>query len=160
METNDTLAHDEHHDDHEMVLSQSAQYYLQQAGKWAEFLGVVGFIVCVFMLLGAIGAGSMGSMMANQPGIPAGMSGIMGPAIGAFYFVFAIVYFIFSLYLYQFGARIKKGIAFINNDYVTEALGKLKSFFKYWGILTIVFMIVYALAIVALIMAGGKMLAH
>jgi hypothetical protein len=71
-----------------------------------------------------------------------------------FYLLIALVYFFFSLYLYQFGDKIKKGIGFADSVSVTAAFGKLKSFFKLWGILTII-----ALAFMALCFVIGIIVA-
>jgi hypothetical protein len=81
---------------------------------------------------------------------PAGMGGIMS----FIYILLAVFYFFFSFYLYQFGSRIKKGIFYNDGLAVSNALGKLKSFFKLWGITTIVILVFYALVIVIIVVVG------
>ncbi len=139
-----------------MELSQEAQYYLQQAGKWASFLGIVGFILCGLFFLAALFIGSIFAFLAKFS--PASSSNAvfatMGPMLSVIYILIDAVYFILVLYLYQFGSRIKKGIAFIDNATVTSALSKLKSFFKAWGIITIVFLSIYGLILIGVIIAG------
>ena len=83
-------------------------------------------------------------------GLMAGMTGI----IMVVYLLIALIYFFFSLYLYQFGSRIKKGIVFTDPLHITSALGKLKSFFKLWGIITIVVLALYALVLIIAVIAG------
>ncbi|MCR8559797.1 DUF5362 domain-containing protein [Mucilaginibacter sp. BJC16-A38] len=84
-------------------------------------------------------------------GMMAGMSGFLT----VFYLLIGLVYFFFSLYLYQFGSQVKKGIMFFDNNHVTGAFGKLKSFFKLWGILTIIILCLYALIIIGAIIFGA-----
>lgn len=139
-----------------MVLSQEAQYYLQQIGKWASFLGIVGFVFCGLFFIVALFIGSIFAMIskvspmyAQNPAISA-----MGPMLSVIYIIFDAIYFILVLYLYQFAVRIKRGIAFIDNAMVTSAFGKLKSFFKAWGIITIVMLSFYALFLLIAIVAG------
>jgi hypothetical protein len=140
-----------------LILTLEAQSYLREAGKWANFLGIVGFVLCGFIAIIALFAGAMMSMISKfspdpmAGGMLAGMSGL----ITVIYLLVALVYFFFSLYLYQFGSQIKKGLMFTDNDHVTIALGKLKSFFKLWGILTIVVLCLYALVIVVAIIFGA-----
>jgi len=140
------------------VLTPEAQTYLRESGKWANFLGILGFILCGLIVICALFAGAMiaatTSRMAPING-PAGVFASLGGGfIAVFYLIIALVYFFFSLYLYQFGSKIKKGIMFGDTDQVTIALGKLKSFFKFWGILTIIVLCLYALIIVGAIIFG------
>ncbi len=145
-----------------IVLNFEAQTYLREAGKWAGFLGIIGFILCGFIVLAALfmstiigiitnvtsAASGYGNPMAT--GLMAGMTGI----VMVVYLLIALVYFFFSLYLYQFGSRIKKGIVFTDPLHITSALGKLKSFFKLWGIITIVVLALYALILIIAVIAG------
>jgi hypothetical protein len=147
METPDNSGYVTPGPEREMVLNQEALYYLQQAGKWATFLGIVGFIFTGLILLGALSASALVAVFQRiNPMIGAGMAG----GIAVYYIVIAAVYFFFSLYLYQFGSKVKQGIGFGDTVLVTAALGKLKSFFKLWGIMTIV---AFALMVVIIICA-------
>ncbi len=140
----------------ELVLTFEAQTYLREAGKWAVFLSIIGFIICGFIVLAALFAGAMMSAVSRfstGPMAATAMAG-MGGLITVVYLLGALIYFFFSLYLYQFGSRVKKGIMFLDSLHVTNALGKLKSFFKLWGIITIVVLCFYALAIICAILFG------
>ncbi len=130
-------------------LTFEAQTYLREAGKWATFLGIIGFIGCGLILISAFSISGMLARVAdvvpNQSfAILAGMGGVMT----VMFILIDLIYFFFALYLYQFGDRIKKGLNFADTAHVTAGLGKLKSYFKLWGILTIVVLSFYALAIV------------
>lgn len=138
-----------------IVLTFEAQTYLAEAGKWASFLGIVGFIGCGILLLVAFFAGNIFSRMAEISPSPmaVGFAG-MGGFITVFYVLIDVLYFFFVLYLYQFGNQIKKGIFFKDAAQVTGALGKLKSFFKLGAITTIIFLCLYALLIIAVVIIG------
>ncbi|WP_428329175.1 hypothetical protein [Mucilaginibacter sp.] len=132
-----------------IVLTFEAQTYLRESGKWATFLGILGFIFCGLILIGALFAGAIFSKLAAiSPNPSAVMLQGMGGFISVFYILLDLVYFFFALYLYQFGIKIKQGIVFADQFHLTAALGKLKSFFKYWGILTIIILSLYALILV------------
>ena len=136
-------------------LSLEAQTYLREAGKWARFLGIIGFIGCGFILIAALTIGTLMSriaVLAPNPMIT--MMAGMGGFLAVFYILIGIVHFFFSLYLYQFGDKIKKGVMFTDTVHLTSAFEKLKSFFKLWGIITIVVLCLYALLIICVVIAG------
>lgn len=68
--------------------------------------------------------------------------------------VTSIFYFIPSLFLYQFGVRIKRGIDIAGQDLITQGLRSLKSFFRYWGIITIIIITFYVIVFVVAILGG------
>jgi hypothetical protein len=152
METNDTLTQPAAAEP-QLILTQEAQYYLQKAGQWANFIGIIGFIVTGLIVLGALFVGTMFSMMASLNPLVAYPTWI-GTAMTIFYLFFAVFNFFFSLYIYQFGDRAKKGILHNNVQEITIAFGKLKSFFKLWGIATIVIIALYILAFIFAIIAS------
>jgi hypothetical protein len=155
METTGTEAMSMPTPQHVLVLNFEAQSYLREAGKWANFLGVLGFIFCaIILVVSFFVGGTMGSMASITPGAGSAIFAGMGGLITAVYIFVDIIYFFFALYLYQFGSRIKKGISFSNNTEVARALGKLKSFFKIWGVCTIVAICLYVLIFIIVIAVG------
>jgi hypothetical protein len=140
----------------QIILSDEAQYYLQKAGQWAYFLGIVGFVLAGILVLVSLFIGSIFSMMSKfQPQAATPYPAAMGSFLSFLYILIAVFYFFFSLYMYQFGSRIKNGILHSNSEEVTIALGKLKSFFKLWGISTVVIISLYALIFIVVIIAGA-----
>lgn len=138
----------------QMILTDAAQYYLQQAGKWATFLGIMGFIGTVFLAIAALFMGTLFTTMARMNLMMASSAG-MGGIVTIVYLLLAVVSFFFALYLYQFGDRIKTGIAYNRVEETTAALGKLKSFFKLWGIFTIVYIVLTIVFIIGMIAVGS-----
>jgi hypothetical protein len=132
-----------------LTLNEDAKYFLLQSGKWANFLGIMGFIGTGLLVLAALFIGTIFSMLAkfqSNP-YPAGFGGILSLV----YILIAVFYFFFSFYLYQFGNSIKNGIVFHNELQVSAALGKLKSFFKLWGVTTIVIVSLYMLILIGIV---------
>lgn len=164
METTETEVNQVPAPEPALILNFEAQSYLREAGKWANFLGILGFVACALILIASF---TLGGIMAKMAEVSPGASSVMFAGMGGFvtviYILIDVIYFFFSLYLYQFGSRIKKGIIYTDNMQVTNALAKLKSFFKLWGILTIIAMCLYALIIVIVIIVGvgaSSMLHH
>ncbi|WP_374950324.1 DUF5362 family protein [Mucilaginibacter sp.] len=143
----------------QMILTDQAQFYLQKAGQWAFFLGIMGFVGTAFLAIAALFVGTIFTSMAAINPLMAHAAG-MGAAVTVMYLLLAAVSFFFSLYLYQFGDRVKKGIAYHNVDETTAALGKLKSFFKLWGIFTIVYIAFLILFFITMILVGANAASH
>jgi hypothetical protein len=140
-----------------ILLLEDAQYFLHQAGKWATFLGIIGFIASGIIALGGIFLSLVFSMMPQLQGtaLPFAGMGAMGGIIGFIYILMAVFYFFISRYLYQFGERIKKGIEYSNANEVSGGLGNLKSFFKLSGVFVIVILSLYVLVIIGIIVFGA-----
>jgi hypothetical protein len=137
-----------------IVLTPEAQIYLREAGKWANFLGIIGFIVCALFLILALFIGALFSVMAKLSPIYSQLPAAMGTVLSVIFILIDILYFFFALYLYQFGSRIKNGLMYMDANQVADALGKLKSFFKLAGIVTIVVLCIYALEIIGVVLVG------
>ena len=131
-----------------LTVGPEAQSYLKSAGKWATFLGILGFIFCGIIFILAFFVGSFFTRYAATSASPfAAAAAGAGWVVTFFYLLIDVFYFFFSFYLYQFGSKIKRGITFFDNAHITSAFDKLKSFFKLWGITTIVILALYALFI-------------
>ncbi|CAM3681240.1 DUF5362 domain-containing protein [Mucilaginibacter galii] len=138
-----------------LVLSEEALYYLQTAAKWAKFLAILGFIGCVIMVLVGLFAGSIFSKMGTVSAYPSVMSQSAGAFMSVFYIAFALLYFFPSLYLYQFAKFAQNALLFSSSQDITLAMGKLKSFFKFVGILIIAILSLYLLIVIGVFVMMG-----
>jgi hypothetical protein len=138
-----------------VVLPPEALAYLRESGRWASFLSVMGFIFCGIFLVIALFIGTvfsyLGRVSPAYSNFPQGGFGL----ISVFYIAMDVLYFFFPFYLYRFADRVKKGVIFNDSFNVTEALSNLKSFFKLWGIVTIIFVGLYALVFIIIIIAAA-----
>jgi hypothetical protein len=152
METNENL--EQTAPETGLVLTFEGQTYLSETGKWAGFLAIVGFIMCGLFLILALFIGTIFSALGQLSPTYAALPAFVGTFYAVFLILIDVVYFFFALYLYQFSVRIKKGIVFTDQHHFTHALGKLKSFFKLAGILTIIMLSLYALIFIVALIAG------
>ncbi|RYY35396.1 MAG: hypothetical protein EOP46_10155 [Sphingobacteriaceae bacterium] len=136
-----------------VVLTEEMQYYLHQGGRWAYFLGILGFIATGFILIAALFVGTIFTAISQLQPAAAPIAG-MGGILTVVYIGLAVFNFFFSLYLYRFGARIKQGVPYEDIEKITSALKNLKSFFKLWGIATIVIISLYILIFIIAIVGG------
>jgi hypothetical protein len=130
----------------ELQIDANAQAILRETSKWAKFLSIVGFIFCGIMVVIGIFAASLFATMSTQYGSP--MPSQLGGLMTGFYIVYAVIYFFPCLFLFRFSTRTQ--VALRNNDQLqlSTALGSLKSYFKFFGILTIIVLAILALAFI------------
>ncbi|OIQ15385.1 MAG: hypothetical protein BM557_11495 [Flavobacterium sp. MedPE-SWcel] len=136
-------------DSFEMQLTDEAKGFLREAGKWAMFLSILGFIGLGFMLLGGISIFTMGSTLDNT-GTTGGMP-FSFSTFGIIYILMAILYFFPILYLYKFAASTKQAILNNNTAKLTESIKNLKSHYKFIGILTIITIVGYILGAIIMV---------
>jgi hypothetical protein len=129
--------------------------YVTESAKWSKFLAIVWFVLCGLMAIFAMFAGSLLASSASlMGGVSGGIGAYMGGFITVIYLVMAVITFIPNLFRYQFAVKALRAIR--NNDQQTlvESLSKLKSYNKYWGILTIIILAFYILIFVFTILGS------
>lgn len=129
--------------------------YLAEAAKWAKFLAIIGFIICALLVLMGVFAGTFFASSINQFDSDLQSMGALGTGIFTVWFVIiALVYFLPTLYLYNFASKMQ--VALRNNDQINlnNSFKNLKSCFKFFGILLIIFLCIYGIALVFLVIAG------
>jgi len=136
----------------DLVINEQAKYFLHIAGRWANFLAIIGFIVTGLIFICAL---FIGSILARLPQfqettMPAGVTGFMS----FLYILVAVFHFFIAYYVYQFGAKIKSGIAHNDSQEAATAFGNLKSLFKLIGITTVVVLSLYILIIIIVILVA------
>jgi hypothetical protein len=144
---------DQQHHLSDLSIDAVASQELRDIAKWGRFLSIVGFVTCgLVVLLGIFSASFLSDFgkLASNTGYASGMGGI----IAAFYIVFAIIYFFPVLFLFQSSTKMRTALNENDQQVFNEALIKLKAFFRYVGILTIIILAFYALAIFFVMIAG------
>lgn len=133
-------------------ISEQASNYLKQTGKWSKFLGILGFILTGLIVTIGVFFGSIMSLIpATNSTMP--IDG-MGSIISILYVLMGALYFMPSWYLYSFSKKIT--LALENKDEIEldNALKNQKSFFKFWGVCTIVVLILYPVMIIGMLIFG------
>ena len=119
--------------------------FLNTTAKWSKYLAILGFIGLGMMLVGGLFMGVIFSFLNNIPTntpFPFPMQWL-----GLIYFVLAAVYVMPVIYLNNFSNYLSKAVAFRETEMLTTALENIKKHFKYMGILTIVIIGSYIIAI-------------
>lgn len=129
--------------------------YLNEAAKWARFLGIFGFIICALLIITGLFAGTFFAASINQFDSELQSMGALGTGIFTVWFVvIALLYFFPSLFLFNFGAKMRTALR--NNDQINlnNSFKNLKSCLKFFGIMLIIVLCIYAIVIIFAIVAS------
>jgi len=128
-------------------VSEDVRSYIYEASKWTKFLSIVGFVFTAMIAISAFSAGAvLNSLAMLSPENPLVKMG--SAAVTVLYLLFALLYFYPSFLLFRFSNAASQAVLYADQASLGAAMSKLKSFFKFWGILTIVFIIFYILGII------------
>lgn len=143
----------------DLQIDPAAGGYLGEAANWARFLAIIGFVFCGVAILVALFAGSFMAGSFNKMGM-AGTGSMGGMLFSVIYLCLAVLYFFPCLYLNRFAMAMR--VALRNNDgmQLTRSFKGLKSCFRFLGILTIIILAIYVLAIAGGIMAAATASMH
>ncbi|WP_410220630.1 DUF5362 family protein [Pedobacter sp.] len=140
----------------QLIVTEDMRSYIYDMAKWANFLAIVGFFVSALLVLTAMGMSAamtanpeLGKLMGPMGGVGASVFGIM-------FFVQAVIVFVPSLLLVQYAGKAKNGVLYGNQESLSDAFSRLKTLFRFWGILTIVIIVFYIFAIASGILLGAR----
>lgn len=137
-------------------VSEDVRSYLYETAKWTKFLAIVGFVFAGMTAIGAFGAGAvLNTISAVQPNSP--LMKIGAADLTVMYLLFAVFIFYPSYLLYKFSAATNQAVLFADQPSLSVAMSKMKSYFKFWGILTIIIIAFYAFAIILVAIGGIAM---
>jgi len=122
--------------------------HLQGTRPWVLFLAILGFIGCGLMVIGGLGMLALGGMAAGGPG--AGLGAVVCFA----YVLVAVVYAVGSYLLYSYASAIKRFRQSGRSGDMEAALSAQRSWWKFVGILTIIALSLYLLAVLFTLVAG------
>jgi amino acid transporter len=131
-----------------LQITQDIEQDWIKTSKWVMFFAVLGFIVFGIYSLFAVFGGLMLGAFAESEAFP------MAGALGLFFFVIiaAVLAFMFFMNLYQlrFANNIGRAVNFSDDVALERAWLNMRNYFRLLGIMTIVFIVIYALIIIGL----------
>jgi hypothetical protein len=130
------------------TLTETMLIYLKQASPWLRLIGILGFILCGFMVMGALSFFAMAPFvdawgdLSGIPGFEAFASGggsrVVGIGTGIYFLGVAVLCFFPFYFIYNFGARIRTYLRTGAEQDLEVALKNNKSLWKFYGILAII----------------------
>ena len=128
----------------DLVIDHEGQSYLTEMAKWAKLISIMGLIMGLIIAF----AGILTTFLGDSMGTIAGTRG-MGPIIGFFSIIIGLVYLYPSWLLLKYATIMPSAIKKNDQLLVNDAFKNLKSCFRFWGILALIILGFYAIAILA-----------
>jgi hypothetical protein len=148
----------------DITLTSMAQRYLNQTRPWVRFLSIMMFIGVVIMILSGVVMLAWGVVGQLSPigrtfPMPPGRAALLG----LLYFILAILYIPPGVFLFRYASAIKFLESNRTAQALENALKRQKSFWRFVGIVTVIYLI-FLVAVVAflivmaivLFMRGGS----
>jgi hypothetical protein len=133
----------------DLQFDNSTQALLRETAKWAKFISIVGFIFCGLLVLGGIFAGTLFSNLSTNPYGNTGMpTAAMGSMFTVIYIICALVYFFPCLFLFKFASRMQVALRSSDQQTLVSSIGNLRAYFRFVGILLIIGLSIWVLALV------------
>ena len=137
-----------------LVITEAGKKDVLTTAKWSKFYAVLSFIgVAICVLMGILLLVSGHFMAQIQPDLSAAM---LAP-LALVYIILGGILVMPALYLLQFSQKTEQAIAESNTKMMEQALNRMKSYWKFMGIFTIV-MLAVSLLLVPVAVIGSFLL--
>lgn len=128
----------------DLSLTTGSKMFLKESAGWTKFISIVGFVFLGLMVIFSLFAGSIfGAAMEAS-----GMQMMGGAFLTILYLAIAVLYFFPIYYLFQFSAKMKAALQQQSSELLQQAFENLKSHYKFMGILLIIMLGFYAIALI------------
>jgi uncharacterized phage infection (PIP) family protein YhgE len=135
----------------DLAIDEESRSHLFETCKWAKLLSIMGIILSALMVLGGLIFSIVGSTLTSSMGM-----GAFGSFIGLIYLALGALYFYPSWKLMRFSGNMPAALRKNDQGLVTEAFGNLKSCFKFWGIMTLVIIGLYIVAMLGVTIFSSR----
>lgn len=126
-----------------LELNQAAIGHLNAIRKWTMFFSVIAFIFLGMLIIFSFTAGAFLSLLNPNPD-----QDVPKWVIFALITAVIIIYFFPAFFLLRFSTHARTAVKKLSSDELTIALRYLRSFYFYLGVLVIVILCFYVLALV------------
>jgi len=133
-----------------LSINPEIKHYLRETAGWGKFLGILGFVFIGLMLLVLVGFVLFYSSFLPSGAYPFATGTTMSILMTVYFLFLAALYFFPSWYIYQFATKTKTALLYNQEADLIGAFSRLKSFLKFWGILIIILLAFYGLALLAM----------
>jgi len=144
-----------------LTVDPAGRAHLTEAAKWARFLAIVGFIGVGLVALVAIFGGSYLATMFGKSSQYSELGGDFstGMTVGiiAYYLCIALLVFFAYLFLYRFAVNMRAALRENNQDALNRSFQNLKILYRYWGILTVIGLALFAIFVLFAIIGRAAM---
>ncbi|MFI5171308.1 MAG: DUF5362 family protein [Chitinophagales bacterium] len=134
-------------------LSTATIDHMRNAAKWMRFVAIVGFCLCALMaILSFVLPGFLTNLGGTTTGDSLLMPGSISTTLTVVYLVFAVIFFIPNLFLFQSAKHFSRYVAGIEMTDIENGFRKLHSLFLFFGILIIIYIVILVIALLGTLM--------
>ena len=155
MEQDEIIASIPKEEPKQLIIDSQLKFFLKETAKWGKFLSIVGFVLCGIIAVGAIFMMFLGGAISTIMSKMGVMGSMMSGFIGFIYLLMALLYYFPSKYLFDFSVYIKQALLHNDQESLTYAFSRMKSLYRFWGILMIILLSFYAIIILFAVLVGG-----
>ena len=139
-----------------LSIDPTAKAHLGEAARWGKFLAIMGFILCgLFVVMGLFFSTMMASLGTYSSSYGSGAASGIGALMAIVYIIVALVYFFPCLFLFRFANKMKIALLTNEQDSLNGSFQNLKAFLRYFGIITIIFLVLWVLGILTTLAGAG-----
>ena len=135
-------------------ITARARSFIQSTSPWLRFIGIFGMVISVLIIIMAFvvifSGGLLSSLFDQMPG----MSGFPLTIFGIIYLLLGALMFFLNFLLFKAGNGYKNFVQTNRIESLEDALGRQKTYWTIVGVLTLIGVMFYALAIIGGIIAG------
>ena len=143
-----------------LAIDPNSKTHLAEAARWARFLAIVGFVMCALIIVIGVFAGSFFSLFMRSStyntGFDSAMTSGLGTMMLVLYIFIAVIYFFPCLFLFRFANHMKTALASNDQSILNTSFQNLKIMFRYVGIITIIVLSFYAIALLIALVGMGS----
>ena len=141
-------------------LQEEVKQYVASTGRWYKFFGILGIIGIVLMVMGAIIVFVAGNALSSadvmeMAGMPEGMAQMGGASMGIVYLICSLLYVPMVVYMLRGAQAAESAVALNSNEAAARFLLNTKSYWKFYGILSIVMICLMIMLFIVAIIAGA-----
>lgn len=154
MEDQEQFQNLEHQKHPQLIVTEDMRSYIYDMAKWANFLGIVGFVISAFLLLAALTVGPTINANPEMAKMLGQLGAMDGTTISIVFLFYGLLIFYPSLLMVRYAIKAKQGVLYGEQENLNEAMSRLKSLFKYFGVLAIVFIGLYVVTLFSAVLGG------
>lgn len=146
------MEENQHNSLFDLNLTSEAKSHLSETARWAKFLAICGMVAIVLMVIAGIAVATGFSKATSEYNEIYRQQGVSAAGLGAgmmiVYILVGLLYFFPCLFTLQFANKMKLALASGDSLLLSESFRGLKKTFRYMGILMIIGLVFFLLALI------------
>ncbi len=133
-----------------LQVDEVSRAHMLETAKWMKFLGIISIIfISLFVIAMLFMGAAFSSLAVSESSSSANMMAGMGVAGTILYLLIILAFTVYPIMcMMKYSKYMKSAIHSSNQEHFILANGSIKSLFKFYGIIMIIFLGIYAIGII------------